>query len=592
MNLAPICLFVYNRLWHTQQTVTSLSKNLYASESELYIFSDGPKNKTAEVKVGAVRDFIKKINGFKRVTVIERNENFGLAKSIITGVTEVVQKHGRVIVLEDDMFTSEYFLQYMNEAMDFYENEERVISIHGYIYPVKSNLPETFFLRGADCWGWATWKRGWDLFEPDGAKLLNELQASGLEDRFNFNGGYGYSKMLEDQIAGRNDSWAIRWYASAFLKNKLTLYSSKSLVHNIGNDNSGTHCGDSYIYDTQVASKPVNIEFIPINESEDAFNSFEKFFKGEISNGQTNSKKLKTKLFVKVKLKLKSIVKNCVPAFMLRLYRKYKAKYRAKVMKKAEFMVQSIKSEYGFFGNYKTWEDAQKKSIGYDSELILEKVKKAILKVKNGQAIYERDSVLFDKIQYSWPLLASLLWVASNNENKLNLIDFGGSLGSSYFQNRDFLIHLKELNWNVIEQSNFVECGQRFIVDEHLHFYFSIEECLKVQNPNVVVFSSVLQYLEEPYNLLEYVINHDFPYIIFDRTTVIDGMKDQITVQKVPPQIYEASYPARFLSETKLLKLMSSKYQLITDFEALNQTIYFEDTQAFDKGFVFKFRGK
>jgi hypothetical protein len=265
-DLAPVALFVYNRLWHTQQTVEALKRNEPAAESELFVFSDGPRTEADREKVRAVREYLKTIDGFKEVTVIERDRNLGLAQSIITGVTGIVNRYGKIIVLEDDMVTSPYFLRFMNEALEFYKDEAKVISIHGYIYPVKARLPETFFLRGADCWGWATWKRGWDLFEPDGRKLLNELRARKLTHGFDFDGAYGYTRMLEEQIKGKNDSWAIRWYASAFLQDKLTLYPGRSLVCNIGADASGTHCGISTMYDTEVTGKPVSIESILLAE--------------------------------------------------------------------------------------------------------------------------------------------------------------------------------------------------------------------------------------------------------------------------------------------------------------------------------------
>jgi GT2 family glycosyltransferase len=192
----PIALFVYNRLWHTQQTVEALKKNKLAAESELFVFSDGARTGADKEKIRAVREYLKTVNGFKKVTVIEWNRNLGLAQSIISGVTQIVNRYGRIIVLEDDIVTSPYFLRFMNEALEFYKDEEKVISIHGYIYPVKAKLPETFFLRGADCWGWATWKRGWELFEPDGRKLLNELKAKKLTRRFDFDGAYSYTGML------------------------------------------------------------------------------------------------------------------------------------------------------------------------------------------------------------------------------------------------------------------------------------------------------------------------------------------------------------------------------------------------------------
>ena len=184
---APIALIVYNRLTNTKETVNALSKNMLAKESDLTIFSDGPKADKDIEKVNEVRNYLKTITGFKSITIIESAVNKGLAASIISGVTEIVNKYTRIIVLEDDLVTSPYFLTYMNDALEMYENEEKVASIHGFIYPVKKELPETFFIKGADCWGWATWKRAWDLFESDGLKLLNELKNRKLTKEFNFN---------------------------------------------------------------------------------------------------------------------------------------------------------------------------------------------------------------------------------------------------------------------------------------------------------------------------------------------------------------------------------------------------------------------
>jgi hypothetical protein len=275
---APIALFVYNRLDHTRRTVDSLKQNLLAQESDLIIFSDAHKLGTQSYKVAEVREYIHQISGFKSVTVVERDVNFGLAKSIIDGVTKIVNEHGRLIVLEDDMVTSPYFLTYMNEALDKYADDDRVISIHGWVWPVNETLPEAFFLPGADCWGWATWQRGWKLFNPNGQYLLDELRTRKLISDFDYNGAYAYSKMLEGQIVGTNDSWAVRWYASAFLAEKLTLYPGRSLVRNIGNDNSGTHCCDTDGFDSEMSATSINLSSIEVKPSKEGRQQFQRFF--------------------------------------------------------------------------------------------------------------------------------------------------------------------------------------------------------------------------------------------------------------------------------------------------------------------------
>ncbi|MCX7821523.1 MAG: glycosyltransferase [Brevinematales bacterium] len=271
LKISPILLFVYNRPWHTRETVEALKRNELASESELFIYSDGAKNEEARKNVEEVRKYIHTISGFKKIYIIEREKNYGLANNIIDGVTKIVNEYGRVIVLEDDLVTSSGFLRYMNEGLELYAHEEKVASIHGYIYPLKhpEELPETFFIRGADCWGWATWARAWKYFEPDGKKLLEELKKRKLTKEFDFNGAYPYTKMLENQIKGKNNSWAIRWYASAFLNGMVTLYPRYSLVRNIGLDNSGTHCGATKVFDSHL-SKNVEVRKTEIRECSEA----------------------------------------------------------------------------------------------------------------------------------------------------------------------------------------------------------------------------------------------------------------------------------------------------------------------------------
>jgi hypothetical protein len=301
MNLAPIALFVYNRLSHTKRTIEALQKNRFAAESELFVFSDGARNAGNQQSVDAVRSYIHSITGFKKVTVIERPKNYGLANNIIDGVTSVVNRFEQIIVLEDDLVTSPWFLQYMNQGLDTYRDNHQVVCIHGYVYPVKEKLPETFFLKGADCWGWATWKRGWDLFEPDGKKLMDELVQKNLTREFDYDGAYDFTLMLSHQIKGINDSWAIRWQASAYLKDKLTLYPGRSLLHNIGVDGSGVHSGSSNIFDVPLSAEPITVKEIPAVADPFSRNAFVNFFRS-----------VKPGILSRAFTKFKTVVKNVI----------------------------------------------------------------------------------------------------------------------------------------------------------------------------------------------------------------------------------------------------------------------------------------
>ncbi len=219
-------------------------------------------------------------------------------------------------------------------------------------------------------------------------------------------------------------------------------------------------------------------------------------------------------------------------------------------------------------GDYQNWNEAIAASTGYNTESILERTKKALLKVKNGEAVYERDSVLFNKIQYSWPLLVGLLWAAARSNGCLNILDFGGSLGSSYFQNRKFIYQFSDLRWNIVEQPDHVREGKKFFEDEHLRFYESIESCLSHTNPNVVVLSGVLQYLKQPYELLDKVLKMHCICVIIDRTPYWNGHYDRLCVQHVDPQIFDASYPMWIFSLQKFReKLNNALFEEFDSFE-------------------------
>lgn len=279
MKLAPISLFVYNRPKHLKQTVNALKKNRLAKESELFIFSDGPKNIEDQKKVDEVRQYLNIITGFKKITIFKSKNNLGLANSIISGVTKVVNKYGKIIVLEDDLLTSPYFLQFMNEGLNFYEKENKVANIHGYVYPINFKLPETFFLRDPGCLGWGTWKNNWKLFNKNGMILLKEIKNNKLTYTFDYDNSYTFTDLLEKQVKGKVDSWAIRWYASLFINNKLTLYPGKSLVFHNGSDNSGTHGGVPDDYAVKLSNNSIKIQNVPIEENIFVRNKYIKYFR-------------------------------------------------------------------------------------------------------------------------------------------------------------------------------------------------------------------------------------------------------------------------------------------------------------------------
>jgi len=246
MTPAPIALFVYNRPVHTRKTIEALQKNRLSDSSELFVFSDAPKTAEAERGVRQVRDYLHSIDGFRKVTLVEQLENRGLARSIIAGVTRLVEEFGQVIVLEDDLVTTPHFLDFMNAGLERYGADDRVMQIAGYMFPV--SLPPAYdalFLSFISSWGWATWARAWRHFDPL-ARGYAALRADPIMQRkFDLDGHYRYSRMLQAQQQGKAESWAIRWYLSVFMRQGLALYPRKSLVRNIGFDGSGVNCNVS-----------------------------------------------------------------------------------------------------------------------------------------------------------------------------------------------------------------------------------------------------------------------------------------------------------------------------------------------------------
>lgn len=261
MNLAPIVLFVYNRLEHTKQTVETLQKNEFAKESELFIFSDAAKNENTEQKVNEVREYIKTIDGFKKVTIIEREKNWGLANSIINGVTKIVNEYGKIIVLEDDLVTSPYFLKFMNEALEFYEGEKKVFTISGYsdIKIPNNYTGEVYFAHISTSWGWATWKKEWNTIDWKIDSYMYLLEDKKSYARLLKKVGKPRLDMLIMQKEGKIDSWAIRRLFSQLTQEKMTVFPSKSFVRNIGHDGTGVHCGkDSQTCVVELATIPIS----------------------------------------------------------------------------------------------------------------------------------------------------------------------------------------------------------------------------------------------------------------------------------------------------------------------------------------------
>jgi putative methyltransferase (TIGR04325 family) len=269
-------------------------------------------------------------------------------------------------------------------------------------------------------------------------------------------------------------------------------------------------------------------------------------------------------------MSIKKIIKSITPPIITSLY-------------------GDIRNPVSFQGTYKSWAEAKQYSTGYDADAIVEKVRDALLKVKEGKAVHERDSVLFDKVEYSWQLLAGILWVGAQRGNRLTVLDYGGSLGSTFFQNRKFLKDIIHLNWNIVEQKKFVEIGKQYFENERLKFHSSLSDCLNTTSPDLAIFASVLSYIENSTDLFDEIFRTGVEFCIIDRTLITDEKKDIITVQHVEPPIYHAKYPCRIFARTGLLSCLGQKYDLIEEYvNDEGRSISIPGGEAVYKGFIFR----
>ena len=328
VDLAPIVLFVYNRPEHTRQTLEALAQNELASESVLYIYADGPKENANEEVISLIsetREVVKSKNWCKEVHVIESSSNKGLADSIVHGVTEIVNRHGKIIVLEDDIVTSKGFLKYMNDALSFYENEEKVMHVSGYMYPIDDNFQDGIvFLKMLSCWGWGTWKRAWDHYSDDVEAFMLKLNNKAEIDKFNVGGNANFYVQLFDNYIGKRKTWAVRWYASWYFRGGFSLFPQVSLVRNIGHDGSGINSVNFGLYDSKLFAQSINVsKHQNIEEDKATIQKLDTFFEAERAIFEGRSFQKQKKPLSKFGKKINELAVRIVNSLLYRYDRFY-----------------------------------------------------------------------------------------------------------------------------------------------------------------------------------------------------------------------------------------------------------------------------
>ncbi len=299
--LAPVVIFVYNRPDHTKQTIEALSKNLLSKETEVFIFSDAAKNQKSLSKVNEVRTYIDSLairNLFKSVNIIKAERNKGLANSVIDGVSEIINKYNKVIVVEDDLVSSNDFLQYMNDALDYYESNDTIWSISGYNLPIEiptDYKSEIYFSYRGCSWGYATWKDRWERVDWNVTDYNNFKNNKRLRKKFN-RGGLDMADMLDSQIRGNIDSWAIRWCYAQSKLDMLTVYPIISRIKNIGLDGSGTHSAATSHYDSFINNECTKCKFDNPGLNKQIIKNFKNYYISPSKYLLTKSKKLIKKI--------------------------------------------------------------------------------------------------------------------------------------------------------------------------------------------------------------------------------------------------------------------------------------------------------
>ncbi len=555
-SLSPIILFVYNRPYQTIKILNFLKKNSLSRKSDLIVFSDGSKkNNLDKKKVEIVRIILKNLKGFKSKKIYFRKKNLGLFKNIMEGLDNVFKKYNKAIILEDDILVNKYFLNYMNECLDLYNDEKKVSSIHAWFCEHNKKIQNTFFLQGSDIWGWATWKRSWNSFNKNPKKLLKKFENNlNLIKKFNLLNAYDYYGLLKKRAENKNQSWGILWNAYNFLNNSFYLNFSNSLCINIGQDESGTHTSFNKGYFNQrLFNKKIKIKKQKVEED-------------------VNAEKIKSDFFKKsfTKKDTKMIIKS----LMHRISNKLKGTYK--------------KKQINYFGPFKNWKDAISNSKGYDNKLILNNVLKNTMISKKNLYYFERDGYLLSTNTIPHYQLNLILKMINKKKRGLNIVDLGGSLGSSYFKMKDIINQNYKNTWNIVEQKSFVKIGRKKLKEKGLNFFDNLKN-LRNKKIDVLILSGSLQYLEDPNHILKIIFDLKPEIILLERLSILKVKNEPtICVQKRG----DNSYPIWFFSNKYIIeKFKKNKYNLVESFPPeFDHNLYFNKRRIKFDGFLFKKR--
>jgi putative methyltransferase (TIGR04325 family) len=524
VNPIPVALFAYARPAHLARVLGCLRENHVPL---IYAYSDGPKGAADAGRVGEVRAMLRAID-WCEVRLTERTENLGLGRNVLAGVTAVAAEHEAFIVWEDDLVCVPGTYDWLCAALRHYAGDERVMSVTAWTHPrvTPADMREQpYFDARAECWVWGGYARSWRGMEQTALEKMGAAREHGIAPD-----AYGTDLPPMARAEARKNIWAVRWLYHHLQHGGLCLRPPWSMVEHIGFDAQATHASAGLGWDNPPLRAAPQV---PSGWPDSVENpECRRLWRAALGEGASN-----------LASRLKRVVRRIVPARLL------------------------LPIEQRFFrvrwdGDCLDWAAARADCSGYDAAGILGKVVEAARQVRDGQAFYERDGVAFHQPAPAWPALSVLIEVA-NVRAGLTVLDFGGSLGSLYYQNRRHLTIAGPLRWLVVEQPALVEAGRREFQTEELKFYSSAAEACGVDRPDILLLASVLSYLPAPYEALAGLLQTGPSRVIVERTGFTVGGGSRLMVQRVPRTIYPASYPCWFFGRDEFLAAFAGRYRLV-----------------------------
>lgn len=562
----PVLFLIFNRPDVSELVFEAIRK---AKPKKLFVAADGARSHKEGEKEMCEQTRKLVLDGIDwdcEVKTLFREKNLGCKYAVSGAISWFFDQVEEGIILEDDCLPDAGFFDYCSELLEKYRDDTSVMHIGSNNFNNVSEKRKSsyYFSHYVEIWGWATWRRAWKLYDPEMKAFPGLDKSKFLKNTFKTSSEREYwINCFNTSFENKVDTWDYQWVFCVYLNSGLCITPYTNLVANLGFRPDATHTTTYHPAFSNMKALPIG-KLVHPSEVRISWEDDQLTYKN-IYHSKTSFKRTIFNAIKKNKL-LYDLLK--------RTYNKF---------------YTPTKTD-GWFGNYSNWSEAEKLCTGYNSENILEKVKNAVVKVKNGDAVYERDGVVFDKIEFESAVLETFNEYVKANEGNLDLVDFGGSLGSSYFQYKGLIKDFKSIKWNVVEQSHFVSCGKQLIADSCLGFFDSIDAAVKGRKSGILLLASVLQYFEKPFELIEKCLQYDFDIIIIDRTAFIEDADDRITVQIVPEEIYKASYPSWFFNEQKFIAAFGSKYIVVNEYisEVTKGAKLKDNKSVYWKGFILK----